>query len=126
MKQSYKAALFSALLYPGSGHLMLKHYPMGLFLAGTATGCLVALLFRAYAIAGAISDRILSGDIPLDMVRISKEITLQSAASGSTTVTIATWLLVISWLAGTADAFRLGRRRDEDDKRTGSGSQPRA
>ena len=121
MKQSYKAALFSALLYPGSGHLLLKHYPMGLLLAGTATGCLGALLLRAFAIAGAISDKILNGDIPLDMVRISNEISLQSAASGSTTVTIATWLLVVCWLVGTADAFRLGRRRDESDRKASPG-----
>ena len=115
MKQSYKAALFSALVYPGSGHLMLKQYPMGLLLAGTATGCLGALVFRAFAIAGAISDRILMGEIPLDIARINEEISMQIAAGGSTMVTIATWLLVFSWIAGTADAFRLGRRQDRAD-----------
>ena len=113
MKLSYKAALFSALLYPGSGHLLLKHYPMGILLAGTATGCLGVLLARTLAIAGTISDRILSGEIPLDILRIISEIATLTAASGSTTATIATWLLVVSWLAGTADAFRLGRLRDQ-------------
>ena len=115
MKQSYKAALFSAFAYPGSGHLILKHYPMGLLLAGTATGCLGALVFRAFAIAGEISDRILMGEIPLDIARINEEISMQLAAGGSTMVTIATWLLVFCWLAGTADAFRLGRRQDRAD-----------
>jgi hypothetical protein len=112
MKLSYKAALFSALLYPGSGHLLLKHYPMGILLAGTATGCLGVLLVRILAIAGTISDKILSGEIPLDILRINNEIATQLAARGSTTATIATWLLVVSWLAGSADAFRLGRQRD--------------
>ena len=115
MKQSYKAALFSALVYPGSGHLVLKQYPMGLLLAGTATACLGALVYRAFAIAGAISDKILSGDIPLDIVRINDEISMQMAAGSSTMITIATWLLVFCWLAGTADAFRLGRRQDRAD-----------
>jgi len=115
MKQSYKAALFSALVYPGSGHLLLKQYPMGLLLAGTATSCLGVLVFRAFAIAGEISDRILTGEIPLDIARINDEISIQIAAGGSTMVTIATWLLVACWLAGTADAFRLGRRRDRAD-----------
>jgi hypothetical protein len=112
MKLSYKAALFSALLYPGSGHLLLKHYPMGILLAGTATGCLGVLLARTLAIAGTISDRILSGEIPLDILRINSEVATQLAASGSTTATIATWLLVVCWLGGSADAFRLGRQRD--------------
>jgi hypothetical protein len=115
MKQSYKAALFSALVYPGSGHLMLKQYPMGLLLTGTATGCLVALVYRAFAIAGTISDKILMGEIPLDIARINDEISLQMAAGGSTMVTISTWLLVVCWIAGTADAFRLGRRQDRAD-----------
>ena len=115
MKQSYKAALFSALVYPGSGHLMLKQYPMGLLLAGTATGCLGALVYRAFAIAGTISDKILMGEIPLDIARINDEISMQMAAGGSTMVTISTWLLVVCWVAGTADAFRLGRRRDRAD-----------
>jgi hypothetical protein len=125
MKQSYKAALFSALVYPGSGHLMLKLYPMGLLLAGTATGCLGVLVFRAFAIAGTISDRILMGDIPLDIVRINEEISMQIAAGGSTMITIATWLLVFCWLAGTVDAFRLGRRQDRaDNTDTAPGSTP--
>ena len=115
MKQSYKAALFSALVYPGSGHLVLKQYPMGLFLAGTATACLGALVYRAFAIAGAISDKILMGEIPLDIASINDEISMQMAAGSSTMITIATWLLVFCWLAGTADAFRLGRRQDRAD-----------
>lgn len=115
MKQSYKAALFAALVYPGAGHLLLKHYPMGLLLAGTATGCLGALVYRAFAIAGAIADRILLGEIPLDYFRIREEIYMQLAAGGSTMVTVAVWLLVFCWLGGTADAFRLGRRRDRAD-----------
>lgn len=119
MKQSYKAALFSALVYPGSGHLLLKHYPMGLLLVGTATGCLAALVFRAFAIAGTISDKILSGEIPLDILRINNELSTQIAADSGTMVTIATWLLVVCWLAGTADAFRLGRQRDQATRTTG-------
>lgn len=116
MKKSYKAALFSALIFPGSGHFLLKQYPLGLFFAGTATGCICVLLFRAIAIAQRISDQMLSGEIPLDIARISSEISTQSAAAGSTTISIATWLLVFCWFAGTADAFRLGRQRDQAEQ----------
>ena len=112
MKQSYKAALFSALIFPGSGHFLLKQYLLGFLFAGTATGCICVLVFRAIAIAQTISDQMLSGEIPLDIARITSEISIQSEAAGSTTVTIATWVLIFCWLAGTADAFRLGRQRD--------------
>lgn len=124
MKKSYKAALFSALIFPGSGHFLLKQYPLGLLFAGTATGCICVLVFRAIAIAQTISDQMLSGEIPLDIAHISNEISTQSAAAGSTTVTIATWVLIFCWLAGTADAFRLGRQRDRAEQADGQASQP--
>lgn len=116
MKQSYKAALFSLLLYPGSGHLLLKRYPMGLLITGTATACLGALVFSAISIAQTISDKIINGELALDSAHISAEISMQTAADGSAMTTIATWLLVFCWLAGSADAFRLGHRLDQADK----------
>jgi hypothetical protein len=124
MKKSYKAALFSALIFPGSGHFLLKQYPLGFLFAGTATGCIGVLVFRAIAIAQTISDQILSGEIPLDIVHISNEISIQSTAAGSTTVTIATWVLIFCWLAGTADSFRLGRQRDQSEQADAQTSQP--
>ena len=124
MKKSYKAALFSALIFPGSGHFLLKQYPLGFLFAGTATGCICVLVYRAIAIAQTISDQILSGEIPLDITRISSEISIQSEAAGSITVTIATWVLIFCWFAGTADAFRLGRQHDRAQQTDGQASQP--
>ena len=124
MKQSYKAALFSALIFPGSGHFLLKQYPLGFLFAATTTGCLGALILRAIAIAQTISEQMLSGEIPLDIASISSEISIQSAAAGSTMVTIATWVLVFCWLASTADAFRLGRQRDRAQQTDAQASQP--
>jgi hypothetical protein len=124
MEKSYKAALFSALIFPGSGHFLLRRYPLGFIFAGTATGCICILVFKAIAIARTISDQMLSGQIPLDIASISSEISIQSEAAGSTTVTIATWTLVFCWLVGTADAFRLGRQRDRADQSDGQVSQP--
>jgi hypothetical protein len=123
MKKSYKAALFSALIFPGSGHILLKQYPLAFLFAGTATVCICALVFRAIAIAQTISDQLLSGEIPLDIARISSEISIQSDTAGSTTVTIATWVLIFCWIGGTADAFRLGRQRDRAEQTDGQSSQ---
>ncbi len=121
MKHSYKAALFSALIYPGSGHLLLKHYPMGILFAGTASACLIALVARAFDIAQTISDKLLSGEIPLDATRLSEAISNQSAAAGSTLTSIATWLLVACWIISSADAFRLGRRLERAAKPASAG-----
>ena len=124
MKRSYKAALFSALIFPGSGHFLLKQYTLGFLFAGTASGCLCVLVFRAVAIAQTISNQMLSGEIPLDIASISSEISIQSEAAGSTTVTIATWALIFCWFASTADAFRLGRQRDQAEQTDVQTGQP--
>jgi hypothetical protein len=112
MKLAYKALLYSALIYPGGGHFLLKRHVTGTIYATIATACLLALMVRAMEIAQSISDRILSGEIPLDIARIRAEISLGALADGSLTVTIATWLLVGCWIVAGVDAFRLGRQRD--------------
>lgn len=112
MRQSYKAALLAALVFPGSGHLLLKHFPAGILFAGTSLACLVVLVARAMEIAQVISEQILNGEIALDMQHLSAEISAQSAADGSTMASVATWVLVFCWVASCVDAFRLGRRLD--------------
>jgi hypothetical protein len=112
MKLAYKAVLYSALIYPGGGHFLLKRHAMGLVYASIATACLCALLVRAIEIAQSISDGILSGEIPFDIARIRSEISLQALSDGSLTVTIATWLLIGCWIVASVDAFRLGRQCD--------------
>jgi len=112
MKLAYKALLYSALIYPGGGHFLLRRYALGTAYAAFATACLGTLLVRAMEIAQGISERILSGEIPLDIGQIRAEISLQAFAGGSTMVSVATWLLVGCWIVAGADAFRLGRQRD--------------
>ena len=119
MKQSYKAALLSALVYPGSGHFLLKRHWTGAILAATTTACLVALILRALEIARTISDRLLNGELAPDIDRILAEVSAQSAAADSYTVTISVWLLLACWIGGSIDAFRLGRRADQAAKDAG-------
>jgi hypothetical protein len=112
MKQSNKAALFSLLVFPGSGHFLQKHYLTGSLLVCTVIACLGVLVTRAIATANSISDKILSGEIPLDIGHIQEAISAQSAANTSPAASIATWLLGACWLFSTVDAWRLGRRAD--------------
>ena len=119
MKQSYKAALLSALVYPGSGHFLLKRHWTGAILAAATTACLVALILRALQIARAISERLLNGELAPDLDRIMAEVSVQSAAADSYAVTISVWLLAACWVGGSIDAFRLGRQADRAAKSGG-------
>ena len=110
MKRSIKAALLSALVFPGAGHLMLKKYPAAAALA-TATGAgAYALIAQAVDIALAISNKIQSGEIGLDPIQITTAINQHTSVAQSQTANIATWVIIIAWVIGIVDAYRLGHR----------------
>ena len=115
MRQSLKAALFSAFVLPGSGHFLLKKHVQGALLSGVTFLCIWALLSTALEKAQEISLKIQSGEIPLDISRITDEVTKQTAGGGTQLADIATYLLIICWLVGIVDSFRIGRLLDKDD-----------
>ncbi len=119
MSKSFKAALLSAFIYPGSGHFFLKKPVQGALLAGVATVCLCLLLVTTVEIAQQISDRILSGEIPMDIARITQEILKQLASSSIHQINITTSLIFISWLVSIIDSYRLGSLEDKSDGSSG-------
>lgn len=124
MTPSSKAALISALVFPGCGHFYLKKHIVGALLAGISLVGVYLLISTAMEAAQVISLKIQSGEIPLDIDRIRAEIYKQSAASGSTTIEIATWLLGICWLVGIVDSFRLGRQRGQARQKNDQETNP--
>jgi len=119
LSKSFKAALLSAFIYPGSGHFFLKKPVQGALLAGVATVCLCLLLVTTVEIAQQISDRILSGEIPMDIARITQEILKQLASSSIHQINITTSLIFISWLVSIIDSYRLGSLEDKSDGSSG-------
>ena len=113
MSQSLKAALFSALIFPGSGHFLLKKHVRGALLAGISCVSLWILLSIALEKAQEISYKIQSGEIPLDPDRIIAEVSNLAASSGTQQADIATYILVICWLVGIVDAYRVGWLQDK-------------
>lgn len=112
MSQALKAALFSAFIFPGSGQFLLKKHIRGALLAGVSILCLWVLLSTALEKAEEISRKIQSGEIPLDITRITEEVSRLAAGSGTQQAEIATYVLLICWLVGIVDAYWVGRSQD--------------
>ena len=110
MKPSIKAALLSALVFPGAGHLLLKKYPAAAALATAASMGAYLLITQAFDIALTISAKIQNGEIPLDPVQIITAINQHTSIAQSQTASIATWVIIIAWVIGIVDAYRLGDR----------------
>ena len=117
MKLSNKALLYSALIFPGGGHFLLRRYLPGSLLTAVAFACLVLLVAHAIDAAQKVSEQILLGEIPLDLGLIREAVTTQAAAAESPATTVATWLLAACWIVAAFDAWRLGRRAEQEENR---------
>lgn len=111
MNKSLKAALLSALVFPGAGHFSLKKPVQGALISGVAMVCLYFILNTAVDIAQQISIKIQSGEVPLDVANISEMVSQDLAGSDGQGINMAALLLVICWVVGIADSVRIGWSR---------------
>ena len=109
MKNTTKAVLLSALVFPGAGHIFLKKYfPAFGFIAAFAF--LLSIVISALVErAETISQKILSGDIPLEINAISQALAEQSVTGGQQT-SFSGYALVFIWLFAMLDTYRLAEK----------------
>ncbi|MCK4837302.1 MAG: hypothetical protein KAS94_00790 [Desulfobulbaceae bacterium] len=108
MNKAIKAALLSALLFPGAGHLLLKKYVAAVILAGASVASLYFLVATAIEKALRITEKIQRGEVPLDVAAIAELITNQTTGPEAQLLNIATAVLFIAWLIGIIDSYRVG------------------
>ncbi|NOY71225.1 MAG: hypothetical protein GXP14_02440 [Gammaproteobacteria bacterium] len=117
MKKSTKAALLSALIFPGMGHFYLKKHIHGAVLSATSFAGVYYLVSAAVEKALQILEKIQSSGIQPNVSEISELISAQSAISGSETglMNIIPILLLICWVYGIASSYRLGNKQDKKE-----------
>jgi hypothetical protein len=114
MKKSTKAALLSALVMPGAGHIYLKKYIPGFALAGAALSALYYLISKATEEALKIVEQIQDGSVPLDTTTITELVSMQPAGAESQLPDIATAIIIVCWVIGIIDSYRVGTQQDKD------------
>lgn len=115
MKKSTKAVLWSALVFPGSGHLYLKRYFVGLVLIGASLAALLYVVDKSMESAYQIVGQIQNGSVAPDAASISDMITQQSSGPDGMLLDIVNYLLIIFWIIGIIDSYRIGRSEDRQD-----------
>ena len=119
MKNSMKGALLSGLVFPGLGQIALKHYWRGgaLILAVMA-GLYIMIatdIQQAYAILDTIEAE---GGMP-DSDTISQAAAQAVAASDSPMITAVSVLIMVCWIVGIIDAYRIGKQKDLEGQSSG-------
>jgi hypothetical protein len=113
MKRSSKAALLSGLVFPGIGHMVLKHYLRGSVLMLSALVAFSVIVTVVIQRALIIVDRINSGDIPVETGAIAEMVSNSTNGADSLIQNISVIVLGACWLIGIIDSYRLGIAQEE-------------
>jgi hypothetical protein len=109
MKASTKAALISALIFPGLGHLALRKGKRGLlFLLPTAVA-VIYLLRSVLQLMDQLMGEINSGALGLDPIAIMERVHASGIDNAATN--LASLVCIVCWAGSIADALWLGRRK---------------
>lgn len=112
MKKTDQAVLLSALIFPGSGHFFLKRYFVGLLLGSIALVASYFLISGMITKALELADKIKGGEIPPNIAVIIELLSQQTAGDELRTLNTALIILLVVWLVGIVDSYRIGRQLD--------------
>ena len=119
MKNSVKGALLSGLVFPGLGQIALKHYWRGFALVVAVMAGLYIMIVTALQQAYAVLDVIeTEGGMP-DSETISQAAAQAAAASDSPIISVVSVLIIVCWIVGIIDAFRIGKQKDLEEQAPG-------
>lgn len=117
MKHSLKAALWSALVFPGVGHLVLKRYFSGICFALVSVIALSVIIVKVVDLSNAIVERLNNDMIDLETSGLIGIISQSMVAADTSLMNYAFLVLLLTWLLAILDAYRVG---DILDKRSNS------
>ena len=118
MNNALKGAFLSGLIFPGLGQVVLKHYKRGAVIMLTVLVGMSLIVVKAAQHALAILVRIESEGGAISMSTISNAATQASTTSGSLTFNLVLLLVILCWIIGVVDAYRIGKRKDIEEGST--------
>jgi hypothetical protein len=105
-----KGTLLSGLIFPGLGQIVLKHYKRGAVIMLTVLVSLSVVVVKAVQHALAILEKIESEGGAISMSTISNAATQASTTSVSLTFNLILLLIILCWIIGVVDAYRIGKK----------------
>ncbi len=114
MNRPLKATLLSVFIFPGAGHFLLKQYVAGTILAGTTLLALGILMIKMIEIAVQIAAKLQTGEVQYDVAAITELISTNAFGNEAQLLNYATTVLVIAWLVGIIDSYRIARAQEKD------------
>ena len=115
MKKSIKAALLSALVFPGAGHIYLKKYKSSVILIGASLFGLYYIISNVVEKSLQIVEKIQSGVVPLNATTVSELLSKQTSGAEAQLLDVATVVIIVCWLVGIIDSYRVGGAQGKNE-----------
>jgi hypothetical protein len=115
MKKSSKAALYSALIFPGAGLWWLKQYWQAALFIVPALAITAYVLRETLATAYQLNDKIANGSLALDIGALTREIE-HSVQQLTLSLSNAIWLFIICWAVSVAASYLAGNQQDQANR----------
>lgn len=112
MRKSIKAPLFSLLLFPGTGHFVVRHWLRGLLFALPVLAACVFIVTYSVDKAFDTVDQILAGEVAADTASIEAALEAPPPEDTARLLDAATWLILACYIGAAVDAAVLGARID--------------
>ena len=112
MNNSLKGALLSGVVFPGLGQVRLKHYKRGIVLMFTVFASMVVMVLKAVQQAFTILEKIMLEGGVIDIKTITDAATQAISTSDNVMYNLALLLIVVCWIFGIVDAYRIGKKKD--------------
>ena len=113
MKRATKAALLSALVFPGAGYFIVNKTKQALtFILLTLTG-LSAIIYDSVYKAQIIAQKVTSGALSLDANIIREEILKTQGVISPELISAITFAIATLWIVAIIDSYRLGKSQDK-------------
>jgi hypothetical protein len=112
VKRSTKAALLSGLVFPGVGHLYLKHWIVGIVLFGIAAVASWYIGAVVMDTASVIAEKIQSGTLTPDINTITRLVQEQTSGTEQA-INLARNVWLACWVIGIVGSYWQGRAQDQ-------------
>jgi TM2 domain-containing membrane protein YozV len=119
MKVSYKAALLSALVFPGTGHFYLKRYWRGLFIMlFVFTGLGYMIRSATIAALSILDDAVVTLQSGTDSLQELSNIAGSKILTTDPYHDAVFYLIVCFWIFAVIDAYIIGKEKESQDEET--------
>jgi len=112
MRKSIKAGLFSVLICPGTGHMLLRQWTKGFFFMAASLLALGILVTYQVNRVMEIWNGLLSGDINPDYQAIEQLLRETPPADTALLLSLSFYLILACWIGAAVDAYMQGDKLD--------------